>query len=204
MSRKHKPGAKTKHDRFGVEGPAGANPSGRLPTWIAGKGPVFRFVLCFGALMGLYYALALTPYCDRLLYSYLQINARATGGLLNWLGQNCRVDGVSIRSAHFAIAIRRGCDAIEPAWFFCAALIAFPGAFKRKILGMLIGVSLLLALNLVRIVSLYFIGWRFPGFFDTAHVELWPLIFILMAMALWLGWIPWMRRERREEIDVAP
>jgi exosortase H (IPTLxxWG-CTERM-specific) len=180
-----------------------AKPSDGLRAWLAGKDPVFRFVLCFGTLMGLYYALALTPFCERLLYSYLEVNARVTGALLNWLGQNCRVSGVSVRSPHFAIAIRRGCDAVEPAWFFCAALIAFPGAFRRKALGMLAGVSLLLALNLVRIVSLYFIGWRFPGFFNTAHLELWPTLFILAAMVLWLGWIAWMQSEPPEEPYVA-
>jgi len=99
---------------------------------------------------------------------------------------------------HFAIVIRRGCDAVEPAWFFCAAIIAFPVAFKRKILGMLVGVSLLLALNLVRIVSLYFIGWRIPALFSAAHLELWPVLFILSALVMWIGWIRWTRRASLE------
>ena len=198
MPRRKKRNEGPKKGRWADAELADAKPPGGSHAWLAGRIPVLRFVVGFAALMALYYILALTPFCDRLLYSYLQANAWASGVILNALGQHCQVSEVTIRSVHFAIVIRRGCDAVEPAWFFCAAIIAFPVAFKRKILGMLVGVSLLLALNLVRIVSLYFIGWRIPTLFSSVHLELWPVLFILSALVMWIGWIRWTRRASLE------
>ena len=163
----------------------------RRPSWLAGKGPILWFGLKFGVLMVFLYAILLMPFFDRLLYVYLGANARLASAILNWLGQANQVSAITIRSARFAITVRRGCDAVEPAWFFCAAVLSFPASFARKIPGMLAGVTLILALNLLRIVSLYFIGLQFPRFFSMAHLEIWPAIFIVMAILLWAGWIGW-------------
>ena len=163
----------------------------RRQPWSAGKGSILWFGLKFGVLMVLLYALLLMPFFDHLLYVYLGANARLASAILNWLGQASQVSEITIRSAKFAITVRRGCDAVEPAWFFCAAVLSFPASLARKIPGMLAGVTLILALNLVRIVSLYFIGLHFPRFFAMAHLEIWPAIFIVMAILLWVGWIGW-------------
>ena len=148
----------------------------------------------FGVLMGLFYILILTPFFNRLLYSYLGANAWLASGILNLLGQDSHVSEITVHTVRFAITVRRGCDAIEPSWFFCAALLAFPAPFSRKIMGIVVGAVLLQGLNLVRIVSLYFIGVHRPQFFNTAHVEIWPAIFILVAISLWIAWISWTRR----------
>jgi len=166
----------------------------RWTSWYANAGPVWRFGLKFGALMILFYILVLTPFCDRLLYAYLGASAWLANGLLNGLGQATQVSDITIRSAQFAITVRRGCDAIEPSWFFCAALLAFPASWSHKALGILGGAMLLQALNLLRIVSLYFIGLHYPRMFNTAHVEIWPAMFIIVAIALWVGWIGWSGR----------
>jgi exosortase/archaeosortase family protein len=144
--------------------------------------------------MAAYYALVLNPYCDRLLYGYLRVNAWLANVVLNGLGQHSHVSEITIRSAAFAITVRRGCDAVEPSWFFGAALLAFPAPAGPKVTGILVGVLLLQALNLLRIVSLYFIGLRYPGAFSLAHLEIWPVVFIVAAMLLWVGWIGWTKR----------
>ena len=177
----------------------GASSSGplamsRWSLWYANTGPIWRFGLKFGGLMALYYVVVLTPFCDGLLYAYLGVNAWLANGILNWLGQDSRVSEITIRSARFAITVRRGCDAIEPSWFFCAALLSFPAPLARKVIGIVAGAVMLQVLNLVRIVSLYFIGIHYPKFFSPAHVEIWPVVFILVALLLWLGWINWSRR----------
>ena len=144
--------------------------------------------------MAVFYWLSVIPFSQRALFDYLCANAWISNVLLNCLGQECQVSQVTIQSADFGIAIRKGCDAIEPSWLFCASVLAFPAPFKRKIPGVLIGVAVLLALNVVRIVSLYFIGVHLPGFFSTAHLEIWPVVFIVTAILLWLGWIRWAMR----------
>ena len=138
----------------------------------------------------LYYIVALLPWVDGELFpAYLRANAYASSAILNCLGQSCHVVGTTIRSPQFAITIKRGCDALEPSWLFCAAVLAFPASWRRRLLGMSIGVAVILALNLVRIVSLYFLGIHLPSVFETMHLEVWPVIFILVALLIWIGWI---------------
>ena len=150
---------------------------------------MLRFVLVFGLLLGAFYALVLFPWADRLLYEYLRANAWMANVILRGLGAHTQVSDVTIRSGDFAISVRRGCDALEPAWFFSAAVLAFPVRWRCKPRGLLLGVTAILLLNLVRIVSLFFIGRHLPKFFPAAHLEFWPVAFILVALALWIVWI---------------
>jgi exosortase H (IPTLxxWG-CTERM-specific) len=154
---------------------------------------VLFFGLKFGAAIALLYGLLAIPAAEQILYSYLKINAWVSNGLLDLLGQHTHLSDVTIASVSqpFAIAIRRGCDAVEPTWLLCAAILAFPGSWKRKFAGVLFGIVVLQLLNVVRIVSLYLIGSRFPALFPSMHLEVWPTLFILVAIGLFVGWKDW-------------
>jgi exosortase family protein XrtM len=160
-------------------------------SWFAGKGAVLFFGAKFGALVLLLYGVLAVPFSERILYSYLKANAWMSNLILNAFGQGTHVTEVTIQSPGFAIAIRRGCDAVEPTWLLCAAILAFPGSFKRKLTGMLAGMVILQLLNLVRIVTLYWIGSHFPAFFPSAHLEIWPAVFIIVAILCFVGWKEW-------------
>ena len=146
--------------------------------------------------MVVFYALFSTPFFDKLLYGYLQANAWMANAILSWLGQNTHVSDVVIQSPTFSIAIRRGCDAVEPTWLLCAAILAFQAKLNDKLLGMLIGIVLLQILNLVRIVTLYLIGIHWPSGFNSAHLEVWPILFILVAISLFATWVNWTSRSQ--------
>ena len=163
-------------------------------SWFARNAPVLRFGLTFGVAMALYYVLALLPWTDGKLFpAYLEANAKLSNAILHGFGQSSVVASATIRSSQFSITIKRGCDALEPSWLFCAAVLAFPAPWRRRLPGMALGVMAILGLNLVRIVSLYFLGIHLPGFFETMHLEIWPVIFILVALLLWIGWVSWAR-----------
>lgn len=160
-------------------------------SWFAGKAPVLIFGAKFGGLVLLLYALMAIPFSERMLYAYLEANAWMSNLILNGLGQGTQVSEVTIQSATFTVAIRRGCDAVEPTWLVCAAILAFPGKFAMKLAGMLAGLVLLQLLNLVRIVTLYLIGTHYPALFPSAHLEIWPTVFILAAILIFVGWKGW-------------
>lgn len=166
---------------------------------------VLRFGLIFGLLTSLYYVVALTPWVDAQLFpAYLRINAQASSAVLNCLGQSSRVENTTIRSPRFAMTIKRGCDALEPSWLLCAGVIAFPTSWRRRALGIGSGVACILALNLVRIVSLYYFGIFTPTFFETMHVEIWPVLFIFAALGIWLVWVRWVQQPSAPAKHVAP
>lgn len=172
------------------EAPAGS----RWSHWWQGKRSVLRFGLSFAILMAAYYAIAATPWFDRLIYRLLHWNALASGASLNLLGQGTRTADTVIRSGRFSVNIRRGCDAVEPVWYFTAAILSFPAPLGRKLAGIAAGAVLICFANILRIVSLFLIGAYLPRFFGVAHLEVWPALLILFASSLWIAWLVWTRR----------
>jgi exosortase H (IPTLxxWG-CTERM-specific) len=150
--------------------------------------PVVQFLALFAGIAASFYALALWQPFERAFYGYLAANARMTGALLRMIGVHAQVHGLSVTTPAYSITIMRGCDGIEPAWIFSAAVIAFPSSLRRKLAVLPVGVALILGANIVRILSLFFIGWRLPAFLPVAHLELWPAAFMGFVIALWLRW----------------
>jgi exosortase H (IPTLxxWG-CTERM-specific) len=166
------------------------------------KKPVVKFVLIFGVLIVLFYAVFYWPGSEergigRFFPWYLTRYAEASASVLNWLGQGVEVHGRTIRSKTFHAEIVRGCDAMEATALFVAGVLAFPAAWRRKIPGIIFGVSLLAVLNLVRIVTLFLVGQYYRKLFDMMHIEVWQVIFILLTISLWFLWAWWATGARR-------
>jgi exosortase/archaeosortase family protein len=134
------------------------------------------------------------PFFDRLLERLLLWNAAASGALLNLLGQHTHITGTVINSIRFSTNVRRGCDAVEPAWFFDSAVLAFPAPWARRWVAIAAGTVLIGVVNVVRVASLFLIGVYYPRAFEAAHLEVWPAAFILFAAGLWVTWLVWLRR----------
>ncbi len=166
--------------------------------------PVFVFLSTFAISMGLFYVVTIfsSYYRTSLLPSYQQMNAAISGMILSLLGQNITVVGDSISTPGFAITIKEGCDAIEPIALFVFAVFAFPVPFLKKIPGIIIGVLILVALNFVRIVSLFLIGLYFPKAFDIMHIDVWQAIFILIAIIFWIFWLQWVTKKQAQASQV--
>jgi len=164
---------------------------------------VLRFVVVLVLLMVvfnvLFYAwLSKTKAFD----SYLALNAKVSASVLWLFGEQASARGVAVTSPRFALSIKRGCDAIQASVFFALLVAASPLAVgvTRRAVWMIGGTALLLLINLVRIVSLYYAGIFFsPTMFEVMHVEVWQVAFILMPILLWLFWI---RRVSRPQIEV--
>jgi exosortase/archaeosortase family protein len=153
-----------------------------------------------------FYALTLVPFSRQTLFpKYLLLNAQVSGALLNGVGEDIKVIGNSLISKKFSLTIERGCDAVEPAALFCAAVIASPVAWSARLLAVVVGSIFLMTLNLLRILSLYYTGAYFRKAFDIMHLDVWQALFILLALVLWALWASWatQRKKRRLESNAA-
>ena len=167
----------------------------RLATWWQGKNLVFQFVAGFAGLLALFYLLTLMPWYNAWFRTYLRGTVATANALLHVLGQATSVSGTFISSAAFTVDVRRGCDGLEPVALFGAAVLSFPlVGLRRKLWGLAAGVTGLLVLNQLRIVSLYFVGVHWPRLFEMMHVEVWQVVFILLSIVLWAFWIQWALR----------
>lgn len=160
--------------------------------------PVRRFLCTFLCFIAAYYSLTLIPWVDRtVLYPVLELTAHSSSFLLNLADEGTTTRGIVVQGSGFAVAVRRGCDPLEPIVLFGAAVISFPAPWKRRVQGFAVGAVILFVVNLVRIDSLYWLGKHKSPFFETAHLELWPAFFILISLTLWFFWLRCLGNARR-------
>lgn len=89
----------------------------------------------------------------------------------------------------FAVSIEAGCNGVEAMIILAAAILAFPASWKHKLLGLGLGFVAIQSLNLVRIISLFYIGqWNYEVF-EWTHLYLWQALIMLDALIFWLVWM---------------
>jgi exosortase H (IPTLxxWG-CTERM-specific) len=89
----------------------------------------------------------------------------------------------------FAVSIEPGCNGVEALIILFAAIFAFPAPLKSKLVGFAIGFVAIQALNLVRIISLFYLGQWNMTWFEWFHLYLWQALIILDALVVWLIWL---------------
>jgi archaeosortase B (VPXXXP-CTERM-specific) len=109
-------------------------------------------------------------------------------GILNGLGQDTGVVGTTVQSDVFGINVVTACTGMFLIGLFLMAVVAFPTRWRAKLIGAAIGVGGILLVNIVRLISLYFIGVHWPDILDQAHQLIWQSLLIVVAVALWLLW----------------
>ncbi|MCL6641718.1 MAG: exosortase H [Candidatus Bipolaricaulota bacterium] len=105
------------------------------------------------------------------------------------LGAEGKAVGTIVTSKVFSAEIITECTAIFPLMIFLAAVIAYPSRWKQKLWGIVLGVPAILFVNLIRLVSLFYIGYWFPSVFETAHLLVWQSLIIFFAVLFWLVWV---------------
>ena len=86
------------------------------------------------------------------------------------------------------LEIVRGCDGAGVVFLIIAAILTFPAKMGRKLLGLILGVSLIYGLNLLRIGFLYFtIAYR-PDLFSLIHTYLAPTLMVITGCAYFVWW----------------
>ncbi|MFC1719596.1 exosortase H [Pseudomonadota bacterium] len=93
------------------------------------------------------------------------------------------------KTTGFGVRIERGCNGVEAVIILFAAIFAFPAPFRNKVIGFSIGFFAIQALNLVRIVSLFYLGQWNQVAFEWFHLYLWQALIIMDALVVWLVWL---------------
>lgn len=164
--------------------------------------PVFRFVATFAVLMAAFSVFFFAYFTRGETFErYLELNAEVSGAILRALGAAAKVSGTAISSPAGSLQIRHGCDAIFPSALFVGAVLASPVSFRAKIPGMLIGSVVLLSINLVRIISLYYVQVYAPKLFHIMHVDVWQPAFIFLALFFWVLWAVRATRSQAVKVD---
>ena len=107
----------------------------------------------------------------------------------------------------FAVQVERGCNGMEAVIILFAAVFAFPAPWKHRLIGFAVGFLAIQALNIVRIISLFYLGQWNHTWFEWFHLYIWQALIIIDALVVWLLWLRWLPRDGGDEpgdANVAP
>ncbi len=89
----------------------------------------------------------------------------------------------------FGVSIEPGCNGIEACIVLFAAIVAFPERWQHKLVGLAAGFLAVQGLNVVRVISLFYIGQWSTEAFNFAHEYLWQALIMLDVLVVWLLWV---------------
>ena len=148
--------------------------------------------MVFAAMVVALFAAELTPFGQRFFVDpWTALVAQVATAAMRAFDPAVIASGPTIVHATtgFAVTILAGCNGIEAMIVLVAALLAYPAPLKHKVIGLAAGVVAIQALNLARIVSLFYIGQWNRAVFEWAHLYAWQVLIMLDALIVWLLWL---------------
>jgi exosortase H (IPTLxxWG-CTERM-specific) len=153
---------------------------------------MIRFFVLFLVLQAVLFGAELTPWAQRFFVEpWTNQLASISAGLVTLADPNVTAIGKVLRSTQngFAVSIEAGCNGVEATIVLLAAVLAFPAPWKNKLFGLLAGVVAVQGLNVVRVISLFYLGQWDIQVFEWAHLYVWQALIMLDVLIVWLVWV---------------
>jgi exosortase H (IPTLxxWG-CTERM-specific) len=159
---------------------------------------VIRFFLLFLAIQALLFGLELTPWAQAwFVIPWTDALAQISTFLVTLVDPNVTATGKIMRSTAngFAVSIEAGCNGVEATIVLLAAMLAFPSPWKNKVYGLIAGTIAVQGLNIVRVISLFYLGQWNRDWFEWAHLYIWQALIMLDVLIVWLVWVRTLPRD---------
>lgn len=162
---------------------------------------VIRFVILFLGtylLLSVFYSLYLSASVGGNYYPDFVTNlvAKQSSNLINGFGYQAEViphDSETsmklIINQVFLARIVEGCNAISIIILFIAFIISFAEKFKKTMLFLFVGATLIYAINIIRIAILSIALYKYPEYTEILHGVVFPAIIYGMVFLLWMIWV---------------
>jgi len=154
-----------------------------------------RFLFIFCTVLGSLFAIEmLKPVQEAVIQPFTGLLAALSTALILPFDDTVIAQGRILRDADtgFAVSIEAGCNGVEAAIVLIAGILAFPASLRHKLVAILAGFFFVQALNVVRIISLFYLGqWNYTVF-EWFHLYLWPVLImldVLIVFAIYLQWL---------------
>ncbi len=166
-----------------------------------------KFLVLFFLLLITLFVAELTPPVQKFFVQpFTALLATISISVIHLFDDNVMSYGVIIYNTvnQFAVSIEAGCNGIEASIILFSAIMTFPRSWKARLLGVTIGLVSLHAVNIVRIISLFYLGqWNMTAF-EWAHLYLWQALIMLDVFIVFLIWLKFAPdRPKMECVDTA-
>ena len=148
-----------------------------------------RFIIVFAICFLLGFALLITPPVHILDVGLSRILVNLSHSMIVWCGGHAFVQGVVLRSTGgFGVEMKDGCNGINVMILLWSAILAFPASWNMRAAGLLAGSLIIQVLNMIRFVSLFYLGQFSMRWFDFAHGYVWESMLILDTLVVFWIW----------------
>lgn len=153
---------------------------------------MLRFFLLFLALQLSLFGINMLNWVQQhLVLPWTTLLARICAGLVTLFDSSAAAAGKVLWNTQtgFGVSIEAGCNGIEACIVLFAAIMAFPATWRHKLMGLAVGFIAVQALNIVRVISLFYLGQWNTEVFNFAHEYLWQALIMLDVLVVWLLWV---------------
>ena len=165
--------------------------------------PTYFFVIFISLLLLLFFIELLSLTQQNIIIPWTGFLASVSSGIVSFFDAHAISHGIILQDSKsgFAVSIQPGCNGIEAAIVLIAAISAFPSSFMEKIIGIMIGFIAVQALNVIRIISLFYLGQWNTTAFEWAHLYIWQALIMLDVFIVFILWIKYINRKSSTVIN---
>jgi len=173
--------------------PAPGAPQRRFPPHLV------RFLWIFPLVMIVGFGLLLAPFTQPAIEKATSVLVTVTAAAIRVCGGHAQAQNNLLRNpiSGFAIEVKDTCNASNVTILLWAAILAFPAPLAQKLKGALAATVMLHAINILRIVSLFYLGQFDNAWFEFAHVYVWEGLIELVTLVLFWMWVQQVYRAQR-------
>lgn len=157
-----------------------------------------RFLFLFCTVLGALFAIEmLKPVQEALIQPFTGLLASLSTAIILPFDDTVIAQGRILRDATtgFAVSIEAGCNGVEAAIVLIAGIVAFPASWAQKLTAILLGFLFVQVLNVVRIISLFYLGQWNSTVFEWFHLYLWPVLIMLDVLIVFAVYLQYLGKQ---------
>jgi exosortase H (IPTLxxWG-CTERM-specific) len=144
-----------------------------------------RFVVLFPVWLLAGFGLLFAPFTQPV------VNRGTASLLVRLFGGHASAQSSVLRNpaSGFSISVMNTCNASNVTVLLWAAILAFPAPWTAKSKGLATGTAALHVLNLLRVISLFYLGQISQKWFEIAHLYVWESLIVLFTLVIFWMWV---------------
>ena len=159
---------------------------------------MLRFVMTFLLiLIALFTLEMLNPVQEHVITPFTSLLAHLSAVLILPFDNSVVAYGkiLQFKDSGFAVSIEAGCNGVEATIVLIAAICAFPASWRARLIAISLGFLAIQVLNIVRIISLFYLGnWNLE-YFSWIHLYLWPALIMLDVLVVFIFYLRYLSKQ---------
>ena len=144
----------------------------------------------------------LVPVQEHVIVPFTSLLAKISAAVIQPFDESVMAYGkiLQFRDTGFAVSIEAGCNGVEATIVLIAAVLAFPASWKERAIAIGLGFIAIQSLNIVRIISLFYLGNWNMDFFSWIHLYLWPALIMLDVLIVFILYLRYLADDNDMEV----